>query len=225
MPKNFKLSLTNIHTNCFQFLRGEISPWQNKPESPDATATAASYTICGPGCGRLVRPYTSGSRSLKNQLHSTWPPFPNNLAGRPRTHCGGEGAHPLVVERACQRGPKPRVVHKECCSGSDQNITPLASLLLRPSLLVNFCPFLSIWPFTKTSEKNQTMTWVRVPVEMHVFHINKIVIISFLDTLSRSSAQTTHMSHKSQKTDRSTPRAAPSPQYPVNISHQYFSHC
>ena len=93
-------------------------------------------------------------------------------------------------------GPLPAVVHKEPCPGSDQNVMPLASLLLRPSLLVDFRPFLSLWPFTNTSEKNQTR--VRVPVVMHVFHMNKIVIISFSEvsipaTLSRSSAQTAHM--------------------------------
>ena len=92
-------------------------------------------------------------------------------------------------------GPPPAVVRKEPCPGSDQNVTLLASLLLRPSLLVNFHPFLSLWLFTNTSEKNQTRTQVSV---MHVFHINKIVIISFSEvsipaTLSLSSAQTAHM--------------------------------
>ena len=90
-----------------------------------------------PGVSAPSLAHTSGPLSLKNQLHSTWPPRPHSLAGWPRTHSGGEGAH---------RPP-----------GSDQNVTPLVSSLLRPSLLVNFRPFLSLWPFKNTSEKNQAI--------------------------------------------------------------------
>ena len=68
---------------------GEISQ-SPRPRPPQPPVT---HTVCGPGGRRLVRPHTSGPHSLKNQLHSTWPPRPHRLAGRPRTHSGGEGAH------------------------------------------------------------------------------------------------------------------------------------
>ena len=158
MPIKFKVSLTKINTsNCFQFLMGRNKP-RPRPSRPPVT-----HTICGPGCRRLVRPHTCRPHSLKNQLHSTWPPRQHSLAGRPRTHsAGGEGARrpPLAVTKTLLRW---RLCY------------------LHPWLL---------WPFTNTSEKNQTRTRVRVPVVMHVFHINKIVIISFSEvsppaTLSR----------------------------------------
>ena len=110
-------------------------------------------------------------------------------------------------------GPLPAVVHKEPCPGSDQNVTPLASLLLRPSLLVHFRPFLFLWPFMNTSEKNQTRTRVRVPMVMLVFYINKIVIISFSEVSILASLSP----------GRSTPRAMPSPPYPANISRHYLA--
>ena len=109
-------------------------------------------------------------------------------------------------------GSPPAVARKEPCPGSNQNVTPLASLLLRPSLSVHLGLFLSLWPFTNTSEKNQTRTWVRGPVVMHVFHINKIVIISFSEVSIPASLSP----------GRSTPWATPSPLYPVNISRRYL---
>ena len=65
-----------------------------------------------------------------------------------------------------------------------------------------------------TSEKNQTRARVpgRVPVVMHVFHINKIVIISFSEVSIPASLSPS----------RSMPRATPSPPYPVNISRRYL---
>ena len=68
---------------------GKISQSQ-RPRPPYPPVT---HTVCGPACRRLVRPHTCWPRSLKNQLHSTWPPRPHSLAGRPRMHSGGEGAH------------------------------------------------------------------------------------------------------------------------------------
>ena len=155
------------HSNCFQFLTGRNKPPGEISQSPRPRPPRppVTHTVCGPGCRRLVRPHTCRPHSLKNQLHSTRPPRPHSLAGRPRTHsAGGEGARrpPLAVTKTLRRW-------RLCYSN------------LHPWLL---------WPFTNTSEKNQTTTRVRVPVVMHVFHINKIVIISFSEvstpaTLSR----------------------------------------
>ena len=87
---------------------GEIS--QNpRPRLPQPPVT---HTVGGPGCWRLVRPHTSGPRSLQNQLHSTWPPRP------PQPSWGGRHGQWL------RGGPPPTVVHKERCPGSDQNVTP-----------------------------------------------------------------------------------------------------
>ena len=153
MPIKFKVSLTNINT-CFQFLTGRNKPPGEISQSPRPRPPRppVTHTVCGPGCRRLVRP------------HTTRPPRPHSLAGRPRTHsAGGEGARrpPLAVTKTLRRW-------RLCYSD------------LHPWLL---------WPFTNTSKK-KTRTRVRVPVVMHVFHINKIVIISFSEvstpaTLSR----------------------------------------
>ena len=128
-------------SNQYQHLSppGEISQ-SPRPRPPRPPVT---HTVCGPGCRRLVRPHTCGPRSLKNQLHSTRPPCPHSLAGGPRTHsAGGEGARrpPLAVTKTLRRW-------RLCYSD------------LHPWLL---------WPFTNTSEKNQTRTRVWVPVVMHV---------------------------------------------------------
>ena len=56
---------------------GEISQ-SPRPRPPQPPVT---HTVCRPGCRRLVRPHTSGPHTLKNQLHSTWPPRPHSLAG------------------------------------------------------------------------------------------------------------------------------------------------
>ena len=63
--------------------------------------------LCGPGCQRLVWPHTSGPRSLKNQLHSTWPPRPHSLARWPRTHSGCERALVHACGQACGRACWP----------------------------------------------------------------------------------------------------------------------
>ena len=77
--------------------------------------------------------------SLKNQLHSTWPPHPHSLAGRPRMHSARGPNHWQLSEHA-RGGPLP-----PCCARTVvRAVPPLASSLLQPSLLVNFLPFLSL---------------------------------------------------------------------------------
>ena len=104
--------IQNLSNQYRHFKLFSISMGRNKPPGeisqsprPRPPQPPVTHTVCGPGCRRLVRPHTSGPHSLQNQLHSTWPPYPHSLAGRPRMHSGGEGAHPLAVERACQRRP------------------------------------------------------------------------------------------------------------------------
>ena len=105
-----------------------------------------AITVGGPVIRCLLRPYTSGGHSLKNQIHCSWPNCPHSLTVPRRTHSSSEGAHPQAGEQACQilnHSPPPAVVRNERCPGSDQNVMLLVFSLLRPSLLVNFHPFLS----------------------------------------------------------------------------------
>ena len=83
--------LSNQYRHFKLFSTGQNKPPGEISQSP-RPQPPVTHTVCGPGCQRLVQPHTSRPQSLKNQLHSTLPPCPHSLAGRARTHSGGEGA-------------------------------------------------------------------------------------------------------------------------------------
>ena len=119
-----------------------------------------AITVSGMVCQRLLQPYTPRPHPLKNQLHSmgrvmlaTLPPQPSGATA----HTKQQRRSPPTGRRSSMPEAAPHtlaaVMRRERCPGNGQNLTLLASPLLRISFLVNFWTFLSLWPFKNTSKK------------------------------------------------------------------------
>ena len=141
----------------------------------------------------LLRPYTSGGHSLKNQIHCTWPNCPHSLTVQRCTHSSSEGAHPQAGKQACQilnHSPRP----PWCAVSVVRAVTKtLCCWCVRYSDLHSWLIFTPFYPLA---------------VQEHLKNIQEMfaVIMYFSEV------------HKSPKNRKSMPRAVPSPPYPVNIS-------
>ena len=102
MPEKFKVSLNNVHTNCFQFLRGEISPlWLTQRPVTYTSSPFRDIGMVWPAClpspsppGPAIRQYYfidvktiifwSSSLSLKK---ASRPPVVSIIMAQPSAQC------------------------------------------------------------------------------------------------------------------------------------------